>query len=165
IRRTRACQASPSQAVGTAFCDGSKLMTERSLYALRDRAFTLVVAATAAILVCVAGGARAQSSGRVPCADCIVLSLTPGQSVLIGAPLEGLEVLVRLDAAAGDPGAAVEAVRQAGGRAGLWLPAPEVTIDPALAALAHRIVIDVTNTAGDAGELAFLLKTRAVELR
>ena len=140
-------------------------MTERSLYALRDRAFTLVVAATAAILVCVAGGARAQSSGRVPCADCIVLSLTPGQSVLIGAPLEGLEVLVRLDAAAGDPGAAVEAVRQAGGRAGLWLPTPEVTIDPVLAALAHRIVIDVTNTAGDAGELAFLLKTRAVELR
>jgi hypothetical protein len=138
-------------------------MTERSLYALPDRAFTLLLAA---MLVCVAVAARAQSPGPVPCAACIVLSITPGQSVLIGPSLEGLEVLVRADpAAAADVRAAVEAVRQAGGRPGLWLPGPAVTIDPALAALAHRIVIDLSNDAADPGELSFLLKTRAVELR
>lgn len=139
-------------------------MTERSLYALRDRAFTALLAA---MLVCVAGAARAQSSGRVPCAACIVLSITPGQSVLIGSPLDGLEVLVRPDAAAPEElRAAVEAVRQAGGRPGLWLPSLEATLDPALAVLMHRIVIDVTNTPpGDPEALAFQLKTRAVDLR
>src|SRR5688572_21133049 len=141
-------------------------MTERLLYALRARAFTLVVAATVAWLVCAAGPAGAQSSGRVPCAACTVPSITPGQSVLIGAPLDGLEILVRPDAGASeDLRAAVEAIRQAGGRPGLWLPAPAVTVDPGLAALAHRIVIDVSNSPGDLGELAFLLKTRAVDLR
>ncbi len=141
-------------------------MTERSLYALRNRAFTLAAAATVALLVCVAGPAGAQSSGRVPCAACIVASITPGQSVLIGAPLEGLEVLVRPDAGAPeDLRAAVESIREAGGRPGLWLAAPAMTIDPAVAALTHRIVIDVSNSPGDLGELAFLLKTRAVELR
>ena len=138
-------------------------MTERSLYALPDRAFTLLIAA---MFVCVTSAASGQPSDRVPCAACIVLSITPGQSVLIGAPLEGLEVLVRADAAApADVRAAVEAVRRAGGRPGLWLPAPAVTIDPALAELAHRILIDVTSDQADPKELSFRLKTRAVELR
>ena len=138
-------------------------MTERSLYALPDRALTLLIAAT---LVCVASAAaRGQSSDRVPCAACIVLSMTPGQSVLIGAPLGGLEVLVQAGAAPADVRAAVEAVRRAGGRPGLWLPGPAVTVDPALAELLHRIVIDVSSDAADPGELSFVLKTRAVELR
>ena len=137
-------------------------MTERSLYALPDRAFTLLVAAT---LVCVASGARGQSPDRVPCAACIVLSMTPGQSVLIGAPLGGLEVLVQAGAAPADVRAAVEAVRRAGGRPGLWLPGPAVTVDPALSEGLHRIVIDVSSDAADPGELSFVLKTRAVELR
>jgi hypothetical protein len=120
----------------------------------------------AAILVGAAGAARAQPADRVPCAACIVLSMTPGQSVLIGLPLEGLEVLVRIGAALpAEVRAAVETVQRAGGRPGLWLPGPEVAVEPALAALAHRIVIDVSNEGADPGELSFLLKTRAVELR
>ena len=137
-------------------------MTERSLYALPDRAFTLLIAAT---LVCAASAARGQSPDHVPCAACIVLSMTPGQSVLIGAPLGGLEVLVQAGAAPADVRAAVEAVRRAGGRPGLWLPGPAVTVDPAFAELLHRIVIDVSTDAADPGELSFVLKTRAVELR
>src|SRR5262245_25579623 len=112
-------------------------MTERSLYALPDRALTLLVAA----VLSVPAAAYAQSSDRVPCAACIVLSITPGQSVLIGPPLEGLEVLVRVDAAApSDVRHAVDAVRRAGGRPGLWLPGPAVTVDAALASVVHRIV-------------------------
>ena len=137
-------------------------MTERSLYAVADRAFTLLIATT---LVCVASAARGQPPDRVPCAACIVLSTTPGQSVLTDAPLGGLEVLVHAGGAPVAVRAAVEAVRRAGGRPGLWLPGPAVTVDPALAEVLHRIVIDVSSDAADLGELSFVLKTRAVELR
>jgi len=137
-------------------------MTERPLYASRTRAFTLL---GSAILV-FAGAAPALGQGpRVPCAACIVLSVAPGQSVLIGQPLEGLEVLVRADGAGTqDLAAAIETIRKAGGRPGLWLRG-DSAVDPSLVAPIHRVVLDLAGQAVDPSQLAFLVKTRATELR
>jgi hypothetical protein len=137
-------------------------MTERSLYAWCRRAFT------AMLLALGLGTAAAQTppSGGAPCAACIVLSIAAGQSVLIVGPLEGLEVVVRTEGASPDAvRAAVEAVRRAGGRAGVWISGAPEAIDPAVAALLHRVVFDLSGITGDPGELAFLVKTRAVEWR
>src|SRR5688572_8932722 len=98
-------------------------MTERPLYALCPRAFTARLAVV--LLALDPGTVTAQSppSGRAPCAACIVLTIAAGQSVLIAGPLEGLEIVVRTEGASLDAvRAAIDAVRRAGGRAGLWVP-------------------------------------------
>lgn len=136
-------------------------MTERSLYASRTRALT----ALAAAILALAGAASASAQGSVPCAACLVPSMTPGQSVLIAQPLDGLEVIVRAGAAQPeDVAAAVATIRKSGGRPGLWLPR-EAAIDPAVVALTHRVVIDLSGLPDEPEQLAFLVKTRATELR
>ena len=139
-------------------------MTERSLYACRRDAVTACL--LLALLAAGIPAAAAQpAAGPPPCAACIVLSITPGQSLLLPSRMGQVEVVVR---AAGVPsealGAAVQAIRAAGGRAGVWLPDPEMALDPAIIPLLHRVVIALP-AGGDPGQLAFQVKTRAVELR
>ncbi|MGH9370007.1 MAG: hypothetical protein ACRD15_00580 [Vicinamibacterales bacterium] len=158
-------------------------MPKHSLYARRRIAFT------AAIFTSLAPGwiqqAAAQPSEPLPCAACIVLLATPGQSVLIAEPLNGVEVVVRAETGTGDRGigtgdrglaieasgqtlngtvAAMEVIRRHGGRPGLLIRGTD-PVDPIEAlATAHRIVVDVTGQAAGA-DLAFRLKTRLTELR
>src|SRR5690348_572853 len=93
------CQASPFRA---APCDGREFMTKRSLYARCRVKFTV----TALMLTAFVSATEGQSADLAPCAACIVLSVSPGQSILVSDPLNGLEVLVSADSPDSAPVAA-----------------------------------------------------------
>src|SRR5215217_6228063 len=109
------CQTSPFR---SAPCDGSEFMAKRTLYACGRVAFILAALVTSTTAVVFA------QSGEAPCAACIVLVASPGQSVLFAEPLNGIEVLIAADGS--DDAAvasAVAAVSSAGGRPGLFVSA------------------------------------------
>lgn len=149
-------------------------MPKRSLYAARATAFTAVVAA----IVVSTGLASAQSQAiePPPCAVCLVLVASPGQTVLVADRLNGVEILVRTTWP--DPSApaslegdgspilsAMQSIREQGGKPGL-LVRGLMPLPPAEAiALASRLVIDVRAESRSGGDLAFALKTRLTEWR
>jgi hypothetical protein len=137
-------------------------MTKRSLYARGRVTFTVAVLVFAARFV---PASPAQTADPAPCAACIVLVALPGQSVLVAAPLNGLEILVDADnAGSAAVSAALQAIADAGGTPGAMGSDAE-----ALTALAgrhtlHRLIVRVDPRAGG-DETAFRLKTRLVEMR
>jgi hypothetical protein len=103
---------------------------------------------------------------RPPCAACIVLAASPGQSVLIGETLNGIEILVRTGPGSTVVQAAVERIREHDGRPGLWVFGFEpIAADLEAIGRLHRIVIDLTRDKASGDELAFRVKTYLTELR
>lgn len=136
-------------------------MPERSLYA-PSRA--VLIALTVAVLL--PRAAAAQPAGDPPCTACIAFVAAAGQAVLVDAPLNGVEILVRVGGDGTGVAAAVGIVREAGGRPGLWVtgagePASYAALLPAITSL----VFDLSSERGAAQELAFRLKSRSVEAR
>ena len=143
-------------------------MPKRLLYARRSSLFTRL-AAIAGVGALVSSAA-AQPTARPPCAACIVLVASPAQSLLVSERLNDIEVLIRMESGLTPPEAAgvrqaMQAVRAAGGRSGLFLPGAHTSAAPDLLELATRVVIDVRQEAETPDALAFALKTRFVELR
>jgi len=114
-----------------------------------------------------------------PCAACLVFVVRPGALPLVSEPLHGLELLVRYEMP--DPSASVmpsgqpavpgvaeamEVIRSAHGRAGLWIEgAEDVNPDARILEQASRIVVNLVDAVPSGGELAFRLKGRLTELR
>lgn len=111
--------------------------------------------------------AAAQSPSEVPCAACIVLTAAPGQSLLVDGPLNGIEILIRVPADAAAVRAAVERIRNMGGRPGLWVTEPGdwLSSEQVVVPLLTRLVFDVTGETTSVEALAFALKQRIVEAR
>jgi hypothetical protein len=144
-------------------------MPKPSLYARRSSPFTWAVAVVVACAV--VSSAAAQPAERPPCAACVVLVTTPGQSIVVSEPLNDIEVLVRMTAgrSTAETSAirqAMQVIRAAGGRPGLFIAgtagAPDIS---GIVELAVRIVVDIRNETGNADELAFRVKSRFTELR
>jgi hypothetical protein len=139
-------------------------MPKRSLYACKRAAFTLLVPFS--LLVAGVPGAGAQPQSPSPCTSCIVLIAAPGQTLLVSTPLNQLEILIRTQGAdRASLGAALAAVRSAGGRPGLWIAGLDGIPDAEVLALSHRVVVDLGLEESDIDALAFRLKTRLVEMR
>ena len=139
-------------------------MPKRELYARPVLVLWLTAAGLAAPSM--AGRAAAQPAAPAPCAACLVPIVSPGQTVLLPAALNGIEVLLspeREPGAAGALGDAVQAIRRAGGRPGLLLRAVDEAPPDGLADL-HRVVL-VMPDAVPAAELSFRARTRLTELR
>jgi hypothetical protein len=146
-------------------------MPKRSLYARRWAAFTLVTLATWASSRDVA----AQSStDERPCAVCIVLIATPPQARQVPGRLNGIEVVVRRgpltvatettpDADEAELVAAMTAIRDRGGSAGLFLRGLETPLPTAAVVLASRVVLDPGEPRPP--DVVFRLQTRLTELR
>jgi hypothetical protein len=102
---------------------------------------------------------RPASAGTdVPCVACQALSLAPGQISALPDRLAGTRVLVRVapGTSAADWSPALQELRRRGGAAGLHLTGIPADDDPALAAGADALVVEVG--AGDPDRLAFDLK-------
>ena len=158
-------------------------MTKRSLYA-RCRV-TLTVAgliwAAPSSLSPVSGpwtdgplrGPEASDPGRcrrrpepAPCAACIVLVAAPGQSLLIAAPLNGIEILVDGGTAGPAPvAAAMQAIADAGGRPGLLVSAVGAPAPLPGAPAPHRVAVRVALGGVAVDEAVFRLKTQLVDVR
>ena len=114
-----------------------------------------------AVLVAATAGQSADS----PCAACIVLTASPGQSLLVAGPLNGLEILIATDSPADAVAAALQAIATAGGRPGVVVPAgAPVGPWPASPRL-HRIAVRVPPGGAATDEAVFRLKTQLVEAR
>ena len=86
--------------------------------------------------------------------------------MLLGPQLNGIEVLVRTrgnDSAT--VAAAVDRIREAGGKAGLWIDGTAGAVDVRIAAPSYRVLVDLSAETGEPEQVAFALKTRATELR
>ena len=131
-------------------------MPKPSLYAGASTAFT---AATLCLIV--AGGpAYGQTQPSPPCAACIVLVASPGQTVLLPDDLRGMEVVIRPGEDAAAAGAALRQIRQRQGRPGLWLAGVEDRAATAeTLALVDRVVVDLLQAPEGSDLLAFRLKS------
>ena len=139
-------------------------MPKPSLYAPVRLTFTALLFAAG-----VAGSNQALSAQTeqqaVPCAACIVLVATPGQALLFDEPLGGVEILIATrDADESTVRSIVEGIRRAGGRPGLLVSGLENLPAETLGAV-HRLVIQLVRDKHDPADLAFRLKTHAVDVR
>ena len=113
----------------------------------------------------------AQNADPVPCAACIVLVASPGQSLLIPGPLNGLEILVETTAGPAAVAAATQAVADAGGRPGLVLTSADAPASLEGSATLHRVAVRVSlgganvSVRASLDESVFRLKTQLVEIR
>lgn len=91
-------------------------MTKRSLYA------------RLAFVICLWACPRpiaAQSDTRATCAQCVAVAILPGQTLLLPGELHGTTVLLKATQGKTEKvGAAVEDIRNRGGKPGLFVPAP-----------------------------------------
>ena len=143
-------------------------MTKRSLYA-RCRVTLTVAGLIWAPFVpdhVVALVLGAQGAAPAPCAACIVLVSTPGQSLLVAEPLNGLEILIDGgNAEAAAVLSAMQAIAAAGGRPGLLVPAAGAGAPLPDSPAPHRVAVRVALGGATADEAVFRLKTQLVEIR
>ncbi|HEV3485516.1 MAG TPA: hypothetical protein VG106_08915, partial [Vicinamibacterales bacterium] len=83
-------------------------MTKPPLYAAARPPLQLGLLAAAVTIACLATPRTAEAQ-PAPCAQCIVPSLAPGQTLALPQTLNGLEVLVRVPA--DEPRTAISALR------------------------------------------------------
>ena len=97
-------------------------------------------------------------SAAPPCAGCAVITLTPGQTLLAPAQLEGTALLLRVapGADARDWRASLDDITRRGGRGGLHLTGVPAEDDAALMGAGDALLIEVRG--GDPDRLAFALK-------
>ena len=93
-------------------------MTKPSLYAHRPPRLA-AAALLAAGLLLPASGLGASRQADPPCAACVTVAIAPGQSLALPPALDGLEVLLRVQDVEADVRAALDAILERGGHAGL----------------------------------------------
>jgi hypothetical protein len=111
--------------------------------------------------------ARGQVPGA-PCAECIIPIVDAGQTVAFDAPLNGLTMVVRVEAGAlAAANAALDAIGGHGGTPALLIAGvPAAVVDADVLRRAAQVFFDVTRTpAGSDDELAFRLKTLLTQAR
>ncbi len=113
-------------------------MTKRPLYA-RMRGRLQLAAGVAALLAAPAAGLAQPAS----CATCLLPVITAADAQVFPERLEGFDVLVRVrPGAEAEAAAAIAAIAQRGGRAGLLVEGmPAAPVGPALSAQIHTILI------------------------
>jgi hypothetical protein len=118
------------------------------------------------MLAVVASATAGQSADPPPCAACIVLSASEGQTLLVSEPLNGLEILVPAESPGNAPvAAALAAIADAGGRPGLIVPAGAATSGWPASPRVHRVAVRVPSGGAATDEAVFRLKTQLVDVR
>ena len=140
-------------------------MTKRTLYAPCRVTFT-VAGLIWAPFVFDHPLLQGQGEASAPCAACIVLVSTPGQSVLFAGPLNGLEILVDAGpAGVASVSSAMQAIAGAGGRPGLVVPADGASGPLPDNPPPDRVAVRVTLGGMAVDEMVFRLKTQLVDIR
>ena len=98
-----------------------------------------------------------------PCAECVVLSVTPEQTTGLPPRLDGARIAVRVTPGAGGWQPALETLRARGGQTGVHVTGVPGEGDAILAAAAGLLILEPA--AGDPEQLAFDLKRALAEAR
>jgi len=103
-----------------------------------------------------------------PCATCIVLTIAPGQALALPEALNGLDVLVRVNAEPREVQPALAEIVRKGGRPGLVMDGvPDTPIAPALLSVARVVLIELGTLPPDADwdATAYAVKMRFTSAR